>query len=146
MRAVETLRQCGSSGRPLKIDLPERHRLCCLSRFALCFLSDERSNLGTWKAAGRDGDRDFEAHDVQPKDFLSKVGGGRTNETYRAKEPIFAQGDVADSVFFIQKGKVKVTVISEHGKEAIVAVLDHNEFLGEGCLAGQKFRFAPQLR
>jgi len=78
----------------------------------------------------------------KPKDFLRKVGGGRTNETYRAKEPIFVQGDVADAVFFIQKGKVKVTVISEHGKEAIVAVLDHDEFLGEGCLAGQKFRLA----
>jgi CRP-like cAMP-binding protein len=78
----------------------------------------------------------------EPKDFLSKVGSGRTIATYKARQPIFSQGDVADSVFFIQKGKVKVTVISEHGKEAIVAVLGRNDFLGEGCMAGQKRRMA----
>jgi CRP/FNR family transcriptional regulator, cyclic AMP receptor protein len=77
-----------------------------------------------------------------PKDFLSRVGSGRTTATYRAKQMIFTQGDEADSVFFIQSGKVKVTVISEHGKEAIVAVLGKGEFLGEGCLAAQKFRLA----
>ena len=77
-----------------------------------------------------------------PKDFLGKVGSGRTTATYRAKKIIFTQGDEADSVFFIQNGKVKVTVISEHGKEAVVAVLGKGEFLGEGCLAAQKYRLA----
>lgn len=76
------------------------------------------------------------------KDFLSKVGSGRTTATYRAKQVIFTQGEEADSVYFIQNGKVKVTVISEHGKEAIVAVLGKGEFLGEGCLTAQRFRLA----
>ncbi len=80
---------------------------------------------------------EFDLHD-----FLGKVGSGRTIATYRARQPIFAQGDAADSVFFIQKGRVKVTVISEHGKEAVVAILSKNEFFGEGSMAGQKRRMA----
>ena len=55
---------------------------------------------------------------------------------------IFAQGDAADAVFYIKKGKVKVTVVSEHGKEAVVAILGVDEFLGEGCLIGQPKRLA----
>lgn len=77
-----------------------------------------------------------------PQNFLSKVGSGRTNATYKNKQSIFSQGEVADSVFYIQKGKVKLSVISEHGKEAVVAILNKNEFFGEGCLAGQKTRLA----
>lgn len=77
-----------------------------------------------------------------PKDFLSKVGSGRTNATYKNKASVFSQGDIADSVFYIQKGKVKLSVISEHGKEAVVAILNKDEFFGEGCLAGQKARMA----
>jgi CRP-like cAMP-binding protein len=77
-----------------------------------------------------------------PRDFLSRVGSGRTTAVYRAKQVVFAQGDEADSVFFVQNGKVKVTVTSEHGKEAIVAILGKGEFLGEGCLAAQKYRLA----
>src|SRR5579871_1716270 len=77
-----------------------------------------------------------------PKDFLSQVGSGRANATYKNKVQIFSQGDVADSVFYIQKGKVKLSVISEHGKEAVVAILIEGEFFGEGCLAGQKTRLA----
>jgi CRP-like cAMP-binding protein len=77
-----------------------------------------------------------------PKDFLTNVGSGRANSTYRSKQSIFSQGDVADSVFYIQRGKVKVTVLSEQGKEAVVAILGKNEFFGEGALAGQKFRLA----
>ena len=57
-------------------------------------------------------------------------------------EIVFAQGDAADSVFFIQKGKVKVTVVSEQGKEAVVAILGPGQFCGEGCLAGQPRRMA----
>jgi CRP/FNR family transcriptional regulator, cyclic AMP receptor protein len=75
-------------------------------------------------------------------EFLSQANHGRTIATYRAKQAIFSQGDVADSVFYIQKGKVKVTVTSEHGKEAVIAILDRHEFFGEGCVAGQKRRMA----
>ena len=77
-----------------------------------------------------------------PYDFLAKIGEGRTIAKYRKGQTIFAQGDLADSVFYIQDGKVKVTVVSEHGKEAVVAILGKDEFCGEGCLAGQPKRIA----
>jgi CRP-like cAMP-binding protein len=77
-----------------------------------------------------------------PKSFLAKVGDGRRIGKYRKDETIFSQGDLADSVFYIQRGKVKVTVVSEQGKEAVVAILGANEFFGEGCLAGQVQRIA----
>ena len=77
-----------------------------------------------------------------PREFLSKVGSGRTISKYRTNKIVFAQGDAADSVFFIEEGKVKVTVLSEQGKEAVVAVLGTGEFCGEGCLAGQPRRMA----
>jgi CRP/FNR family transcriptional regulator, cyclic AMP receptor protein len=77
-----------------------------------------------------------------PADFLSKVGLGRTVLKFARGAAIFSQGDVADAVFFIQTGKVKVTVVSRLGKEAVVAVLSAGEFLGEGCLTGQPRRIA----
>jgi CRP/FNR family cyclic AMP-dependent transcriptional regulator len=77
-----------------------------------------------------------------PKAFLATVNGGRTLSKYRTGKVIFSQGDPADAVFYIQKGQVKLTVISEHGKEAIVAVLSPDEFCGEGCLTGQAVRMA----
>ena len=77
-----------------------------------------------------------------PKAFLAKANGGRTIAKYRKNQTVFSQGDLADSVFYIHDGKVKVTVISEHGKEAIVAVLGEDEFCGEGCLTGQPRRMA----
>jgi len=77
-----------------------------------------------------------------PKTFLATVNGGRTLSTYRKDQTVFAQGDTADSVFYIQKGKVKVTVLSEQGKEAVVAILGKDCFCGEGCLTGQKLRIA----
>ena len=77
-----------------------------------------------------------------PKEFLTTVNGGRTISAYRKDETVFAQGDAADSVFYIQKGKVKVTVLSEQGKEAVVAMLGPDEFCGEGCLTGQPRRMA----
>jgi CRP/FNR family transcriptional regulator, cyclic AMP receptor protein len=76
-----------------------------------------------------------------PKSFLAKVGEGRSIDTYRKDQIVFSQGDPADAVFYIQKGKVKVTVVSEQGKEAVVAILGTNDF-GEGCLAGQALRIA----
>jgi CRP/FNR family cyclic AMP-dependent transcriptional regulator len=77
-----------------------------------------------------------------PASFLAKVGDGRRIDKYRKGQIVFSQGDRADAVFYIQKGKVKVTVVSEQGKEAIVAILGMNEFFGEGCLAGQAQRIA----
>jgi CRP/FNR family cyclic AMP-dependent transcriptional regulator len=63
-----------------------------------------------------------------PKSFLAKVGEGRSIGTYHKDQIVFSQGDPADAVFYIQKGKVKVTVVSEQGKEAVVAILGANEF------------------
>ena len=77
-----------------------------------------------------------------PKSFLAKVGEGRTIFKYRKDQIVFSQGELADAVFYIQKGKVKITVVSDQGKEAVVALLGADEFCGEGCLAGQPRRIA----
>jgi len=77
-----------------------------------------------------------------PADFLETVAQGRVVSTHPKKQIIFTQGDVADSVFYIRKGKVKVTVLSKQGKEAVVALLGIDEFLGEGCLIGQSKRLS----
>jgi CRP-like cAMP-binding protein len=72
-----------------------------------------------------------------PQTFLKQVGSGKTNLTCLNKQILFSQGDKADAVFYIQAGKVKLTVVSQQGKEAIVAILEQGGFFGEGCLAGQ---------
>ena len=77
-----------------------------------------------------------------PKAFLAIANGGRSISKYQANQIIFSQGEPADSVFYIQSGKVKVTVISAQGKEAVVALLGPDEFFGEGCLAGRPRRVA----
>jgi CRP/FNR family transcriptional regulator, cyclic AMP receptor protein len=77
-----------------------------------------------------------------PKSFLAKVGEGRSIWEYRAEQIVFSQGDPADAVFYIQSGKVKLTVVSQQGKEAVIAMLGTNDFFGEGCLAGQAQRIA----
>jgi CRP/FNR family transcriptional regulator, cyclic AMP receptor protein len=77
-----------------------------------------------------------------PKVFLAKVNGGRVISNYRKDQTVFRQGDPADSVFYIQSGKVKITVVSEQGKEAVVAVLGTDDFFGEGCLTGQPLRLS----
>ena len=74
--------------------------------------------------------------------FLTEVNGGRTKGQYRKNQVIFAQGDPADLIFYIQAGKVKSTVVSEQGKEAVVAILGTDDFFGEGCLVGQPRRLA----
>jgi CRP/FNR family cyclic AMP-dependent transcriptional regulator len=74
--------------------------------------------------------------------FLAKVGDGKTLLKVKKKQIIFSQGDAADSVFYIQKGKVKLTVVSQKGKEAVVAILGRADFFGEGCLAVQRVRMA----
>lgn len=78
----------------------------------------------------------------EPKSFLAKVGDGRSIAKYRKGQIVFSQGDPGDAVFYIQKGKVKITVVSEQGKEAVVAILEAGDFMGEGCLAGQPLRIA----
>jgi CRP/FNR family cyclic AMP-dependent transcriptional regulator len=77
-----------------------------------------------------------------PLTFLAKVGTGRTIETFEKGTTIFTQGDQADTIFYIKKGKVKLGVVSQRGKEAIIAILGPGDFFGEGCLAGQKVRMA----
>jgi CRP/FNR family cyclic AMP-dependent transcriptional regulator len=79
------------------------------------------------------------------KSFLAVVGEGRSIGVYRKDEIVFSQGDPADAVFYIQSGKVKVTVVSEQGKEAVVAMLGTDDFFGEGCLAGQARRIATVM-
>jgi CRP/FNR family transcriptional regulator, cyclic AMP receptor protein len=77
-----------------------------------------------------------------PKAFLASVGEGRSISKPREGEVIFSQGDAADALFYVQKGKVKVTTLSSHGKEAVVAILGPGDFFGEGCLAGQPLRIS----
>ena len=77
-----------------------------------------------------------------PKIFLAKVGAGRNIMDYRKDQVVFAQGDPANAIFYVQKGKLKITVISKQGKEAVIAILAVGDFFGEGCLAGQIKRMA----
>src|ERR1035438_304187 len=72
--------------------------------------------------------------------FLSTIDGGRTIAAFSRKQTIFAQGDSSDAVFYIQKGKVKLTVLSPTGKEATIGILNGGDFFGEGCLTGQPLR------
>jgi CRP/FNR family cyclic AMP-dependent transcriptional regulator len=77
-----------------------------------------------------------------PKKFLAKVGDGKAISNYRKNEVVFSQGEVADAVFYIQQGNVKLVVVSKHGKEAVVAILGPGHFFGEGCLNGHPLRIA----
>jgi CRP/FNR family transcriptional regulator, cyclic AMP receptor protein len=77
-----------------------------------------------------------------PKVFLAKVGEGKTMLEFRKDQVVFAQGDVADTVFYIQRGQVKVVVISEQGKEAVVGIFGPGQFFGEGCMNGHSMRIA----
>jgi CRP/FNR family cyclic AMP-dependent transcriptional regulator len=74
--------------------------------------------------------------------FLAKVGKAKTVRDYRPKQVVFAQGDPADAVFYVQSGKVKLTVLSTHGKQAVIALLEEGDFFGEGCLASQPLRMS----
>ncbi|MDA9522083.1 Crp/Fnr family transcriptional regulator [Bradyrhizobium sp. CCBAU 11434] len=87
--------------------------------------------------AGKSGSKPFD-----PKDFLAKVGAGKTISKYQKDQTIFSQGEVADTVFYVQKGRVKVVVLSDQGKEAVVGILEAGQFFGEGCLSGHELRIA----
>jgi CRP-like cAMP-binding protein len=80
-----------------------------------------------------------------PKSFLATIGTGRKVVAYAKKAPIFTQGDAADSVFYIQEGKVRLTVVSKAGKEATLGILRDGEFFGEGSLAGQLLRMGSAM-
>ena len=78
--------------------------------------------------------------DFDPRKFLATIGEGRKVVTFAKKQTIFAQGDAADAVFYIQEGKVRLTVVSKIGKEATLGILSEGQFFGEGSLAGQALR------
>jgi CRP-like cAMP-binding protein len=83
------------------------------------------------------------ANDVfDAKVFLAKVGAGKTILKFHKNQKVFAQGEVADTIFYIQKGRIKLTVLSEQGKEAVVAILEPGQFFGEGCMNGHPLRIA----
>lgn len=77
-----------------------------------------------------------------PVIFLAKVGPGKTILQYRKDQNVFVQGDVADTIFYLQKGRVKLIVLSKQGKEAVVGILEPGQFFGEGCLKGHPLRIA----
>ena len=86
------------------------------------------------------GDKTKDSFD--PKAFLAKVGHGKKVLRFQRNQHIFEQGDVADTIFYIQTGKVKVTVVSDQGKVAVVGILEPGQFFGEGCLNGHKQRIS----
>jgi CRP-like cAMP-binding protein len=82
------------------------------------------------------------AASFDPRLLLTKLSVGKTGREYLADESVFSQGDPADAVFYVQSGRVKLTVVSKSGKEAVVAILPQDSYFGEGCLAGQPLRMA----
>jgi CRP/FNR family cyclic AMP-dependent transcriptional regulator len=95
---------------------------------------------GSWKTA-----KLAEALKFDVKSFLSSVGSGRSTEKYQRKKIIFRQGDPADAVFYIQSGKIELSVVSQQGKERVIAILSAGDFFGEGCLAGQPLHMASAI-
>lgn len=87
-------------------------------------------------AQSRPGQRGEKLFD--PKAFLGQSGTGRTLHQYTPKQAIFSQGERSDAVFYIQAGRVKLSVVSRQGKEATIALLDRGDFLGEGCIASDQ--------
>ncbi len=84
-------------------------------------------------------------HLFDPKLFLAKVGEGTTILKFDRNAVVFSQGDVADTVFYIQKGRIKVLVVSEQGKEAVVGIMEPGQFFGEGCLNGHPLRISTTI-
>src|ERR1700751_1113868 len=83
--------------------------------------------------------------EFDPNTFLATIGEGRKNLAVLKKKAIYAQGDAADAVFYIQKGKVKLTVVSKVGREATIGILSAGNFFGEGALAGQALRMGSAV-
>ena len=128
----------------------ERDRLVRKSSALNDMAENEIGSMANVAGSPRRGDEQAEdcpekkklAQQFDPAVFLETAAKGRIISTHRKKQIIFAQGDDADAVIYIKKGKVKVTVVSKQGKEAVVAILGADEFLGEGCLIGQPKRLA----
>jgi CRP/FNR family cyclic AMP-dependent transcriptional regulator len=80
------------------------------------------------------------AFDAQ--DFLAKVGEGKSILQFKKSQNVFVQGDPADTVFYIQKGRIRLAVLSDHGKEAVVGIMGPGQFFGEGCMNGHKLRIS----
>jgi CRP/FNR family cyclic AMP-dependent transcriptional regulator len=100
----------------------------------------------TKKANGREKTaRPVEIPNFDAKAFLSSVGSGRSIEKCQRKKVIFQQGDPADAVFYIQSGKIELSVVSQQGKERVIAILSAGDFFGEGCLAGQPLHMASAI-
>src|SRR4051794_16208231 len=87
------------------------------------------------QSAAARSEREFDA-----RAFLATIGEGRTAKVFRRRETIYAQGEAADAIFYLQKGKVRLAVIAESGKEATLGILSQGNFFGEGSLAGQSLR------
>jgi CRP-like cAMP-binding protein len=85
------------------------------------------------------------AESFKEQDFPAKIGNGKATVKFTPKKAIFRQGEPADSIFFIEKGKVKLGVVSDRGKEAVVGILGPGDFIGEGCLAGQALRMSAAV-
>jgi CRP/FNR family cyclic AMP-dependent transcriptional regulator len=77
-----------------------------------------------------------------PQEYLAKVGEGKASVQYHKDQVVFAQGDPADAIYYLQKGRLKVVVLSEQGKEAVVGILEPGQFFGEGCMNGHSIRIA----
>jgi CRP/FNR family cyclic AMP-dependent transcriptional regulator len=86
---------------------------------------------------GQPAKRAFDA-----QDFLAKVGEGKSILQFKKGQSVFLQGDPADTVFYIQKGRIRLTVLSDHGKEAVVGIVGPGQFFGEGCMNGHKLRIS----
>src|SRR5687767_2011170 len=80
-----------------------------------------------------------------PRQVIASVRTGKTNRTYKNQDVVFSQGDPADAVFFLERGRVQLTVVSSGGKEAVIAILEPGTFFGEGCLAGQPQRMSTAI-
>ena len=104
-------------------------------------LSALEYHLAEWRPVVAKADK----HPFNVNAFLTTVNGGRTISRYRKDQVVYSQGDAADSVFYVQSGKVKVTVVSKQGKEAVVTILGEGAFVGEGCLTGQPRRLATAV-
>ena len=111
---------------------PRKERIARQSRSDLTLRPERKANSAN---AARKKKPDFD-----PQAFLATIGDGRNFVHFPKKQTIFAQGDASDAVFYIQTGKVKLTVVSETGKEATIGILGERDFFGEACLAGQPLR------
>ncbi len=120
--------------------VPKKRRKQAAIKDSHSRLSGNHRPLPSHKQAGPNVDHSDPSFD--PSCLMSKVGAGKSPREYKTNEAVFTQGDPANAVFYIQSGKVKLTVVSKAGKEAVIALLLENSFFGEGCLAGQPLRMA----